>query len=389
MLNSHGIPETDVYKSGAFSGVCQLCPHLGTALLLSADGTTLLTETMKIMMHWAEHFRSVLNRPSTISDAIIDRLPKAETNVDLDLLTLLQETIKAVQQLASGKATRSDAIPAEIYKHGGLQLLISSQRYSGRGGAKDRSCRISRTPESSTSTRRRGTANSTTTTEESRCSKSPGNSSSAFSLLASTATRNKDSFRKVYAASASHVSVMLMDAYHDERPGIRIAYRMDGQLLNQRWMHSKSHVATATIHELLFADDCALNATTEGGTKRSMDLFAAASENFGLRINTEKMVVMHQPLPNTTYNAPRINVDGAQMKAVDTFTYLGSSISRNTKIDYEFAHRIAKSSQASGRMQNNLWNRHGLHLSTKLDKAVILPTLLYGAEAWTVYQKQV
>ncbi|VDL89545.1 unnamed protein product [Schistocephalus solidus] len=36
-------------------------------------------------------------------------------------------------------------------------------------------------------------------------------------------------------------SAMLMDAYHDERPGIRIAYWMDGRLLNQRRMHSHSH----------------------------------------------------------------------------------------------------------------------------------------------------
>nr|VZI25412.1 unnamed protein product [Spirometra erinaceieuropaei] len=32
-------------------------------------------------------------------------------------------------------------------------------------------------------------------------------------------------------------SAMLMDAYRDERPGIRIAYRTDGHLLNQRRMH--------------------------------------------------------------------------------------------------------------------------------------------------------
>nr|VZI14696.1 unnamed protein product [Spirometra erinaceieuropaei] len=35
-------------------------------------------------------------------------------------------------------------------------------------------------------------------------------------------------------------SAMLMDAYRDERPGIRIAYRTDGHLLNQRRMHFKS-----------------------------------------------------------------------------------------------------------------------------------------------------
>nr|VZI48221.1 unnamed protein product [Spirometra erinaceieuropaei] len=56
---------------------------------------------------------------------------------------------------------------------------------------------------------------------------------------------------------------MLMDAYRDERPGIRIAYRTDGHLLNQRRMHFQSRVSTATVHELLFADDCTLNTTSE------------------------------------------------------------------------------------------------------------------------------
>ncbi|VDM00074.1 unnamed protein product [Schistocephalus solidus] len=74
------------------------------------------------------------------------------------------------------------------------------------------------------------------------------------------------------------LSAMLMDAYRDECPGIRIAYRMDGRLLNQRRMHFRSRVSTATIHELLFANDCALNTTTEEEMQRSMDLFATACD---------------------------------------------------------------------------------------------------------------
>nr|VZI31935.1 unnamed protein product [Spirometra erinaceieuropaei] len=42
-------------------------------------------------------------------------------------------------------------------------------------------------------------------------------------------------------------SAMLMDAYRDERPGIRIAYRADGHLLNQRRMHFHSRVSTTTF----------------------------------------------------------------------------------------------------------------------------------------------
>nr|VZI49031.1 unnamed protein product [Spirometra erinaceieuropaei] len=95
----------------------------GTAPLLSADGNTLLTEKTQILQRWAEHFRGVLNRPSIISDAAVERLPQVETNVDLDLPPSLQETNRAVQQLSSGKAPGSDAIPAEVYKHGGPLLM--------------------------------------------------------------------------------------------------------------------------------------------------------------------------------------------------------------------------------------------------------------------------
>nr|VZI36781.1 unnamed protein product [Spirometra erinaceieuropaei] len=83
---------------------------------------------------------------------------------------------------------------------------------------------------------------------------------------------------------------MLMDAYRNERPGIRIAYRTDGHLLNHRRMNFQSRVSTATVHELLFADDCALNTASEEEMQRSMDLFSAACENFGLVINTQKTV---------------------------------------------------------------------------------------------------
>ncbi|VDL89928.1 unnamed protein product [Schistocephalus solidus] len=65
-------------------------------------------------------------------------------------------------------------------------------------------------------------------------------------------------------------------------------------------------------------------------------------------MSTEKTVVMHWPPPNTTYHAPRININGAQLKAVDTFTYLGSNLSRMNKIDDEVAHHIAKASQDFG-----------------------------------------
>nr|VZI39569.1 unnamed protein product [Spirometra erinaceieuropaei] len=144
----------------------------------------------------------------------------------------------------------------------------------------------------------------------------------------------------------------VLDANRDVRPGIRIAYRTDGHLLNQRWVYSQSRVSTTTVHELLFADDCAFNITSERDVQKSMGLFATAGENVDLVIKT--------------------------------------TLTCSTKIDDEVARRIAKASQAFGRLQSAAWDLHGLQLSMKLEmyKAVILPTQLYGGETCAVYTKQ-
>nr|VZI33661.1 unnamed protein product [Spirometra erinaceieuropaei] len=124
-------------------------------------------------------------------------------------------------------------------------------------------------------------------------------------------------------------TVMLIDAQPDERPGIRIAYRTDGHLLSQQRMNFQSRVSTSTVHELLFADDYALNTTSEDDMQKSMDILSVAWKNFGLVINMEKTVVMHQPPPNTAppHNALQISGNGTQLQVVDNLKYLGSTLS--------------------------------------------------------------
>ena len=94
----------------------------GTTPLLSADGTSLLTDKEAILKRWAGHFDSVLNRPSSVNDDAINRLPQVECNLLLDEFPAVAETVKAIKFLSSGKAPGSDAIPAEIYKAGGTPV---------------------------------------------------------------------------------------------------------------------------------------------------------------------------------------------------------------------------------------------------------------------------
>ena len=76
----------------------------GVTPLLSADGSTLLTDKDAILKRWVEHFNSVLNRPSSVNDNAINRLPQIECNVLLDEFPTIKETRKTIQHLSYGKA---------------------------------------------------------------------------------------------------------------------------------------------------------------------------------------------------------------------------------------------------------------------------------------------
>ena len=184
-------------------------------------------------------------------------------------------------------------------------------------------------------------------------------------------------------------SAMLMDAFQDSDTGFPIRYRFDGNIFNLRRLQAKTKVQTDVLDELLYVDDMDKNASTEAKMQRAMDQVSQSCDNYDLTISTKKTEVVHQPAPGKPYNEPTITVNGQKLKVVDKFTYLGSTLSRAVHIDDEITARIAKASVAFGRLRANVWERNGIKLDTKLKvyKAVVLPTLLYACETWTVYQR--
>ena len=184
-------------------------------------------------------------------------------------------------------------------------------------------------------------------------------------------------------------SAMLTDAFRDGDIGVPFRYRTDGSLFNLRRLQAKTKVQEDTARDFLFADDCALNAATQSDMQESMDKFSKACDDFGLTISTKKTEVMHQPAPAAPYVEPTITVNGEKLAATEKFVYLGSTLSRSVNIDEEVAFRIARASAAFGRLKDNVWERRGLSLKTKLKvyNAIVLPSLLYACETWTVYSR--
>ena len=180
-------------------------------------------------------------------------------------------------------------------------------------------------------------------------------------------------------------SAMLTDAFQDGDNGIPICYRFDGKLFNLRRLQAKSMVQTEVLDEFLFTENMAKGAPTEEKLQKGVD---QVSDSCDTSQSASKRQVVYQPAPRKPYKEPTITVKGKRLQVVDKFTYLGSTLSGVVHIDDEVSARAAKASAAFGRLCGSIWDQSGIRLDTKLKvyRSVVLPTLLYACETWTVYQ---
>nr|VZI09142.1 unnamed protein product [Spirometra erinaceieuropaei] len=250
-----------------FSAIKAVCgpPTKGTAPLLSADGNTLLTEKTQILQRWAEHFRGVLSRPSVTSDAAIERFPQVETNVDLDLPPESPSLRQSPRHLPAEH--RQEDLLNRLNNHLEQGLLPESQcGFRRHRGTTDmifaarqlqEKCQEMRTHLYSTFvdlTKALDTVNREGLWKIMQKFGCPERFTQMVrqlhdSMMARVTDNGavSEAFAVTNGVKQGCVlaptlfilmfSAMLMDAYSDEPPGIRIAYRTDGHLLNQRRMH--------------------------------------------------------------------------------------------------------------------------------------------------------
>ena len=95
----------------------------GSTPLQSADGSMLIKDQESLMNRWAEHFSTLLNKPSTVDPTALEQVPQLPTLNDLDLPPSKDELSKALKQTNSGRASGKDGIPAEIYKAAGPRAM--------------------------------------------------------------------------------------------------------------------------------------------------------------------------------------------------------------------------------------------------------------------------
>ena len=180
---------------------------------------------------------------------------------------------------------------------------------------------------------------------------------------------------------------MLDEAFRHMGDGVYcLLSRQNADLFNVAHFRAKTKITRI----LLFVDDSALVAHSAEEMQKIVDAFSDASKKFGLKINIKKTEVLYQPNSIRT-REDDIMVDGNKLNSVLEFTYLGSTISSNGCMVDEIQRRMAKASASIGRLRQRLWNNHhvSMRVKGKIYRAIVLSTLLFGAEAWTVYRRQV
>lgn len=181
-------------------------------------------------------------------------------------------------------------------------------------------------------------------------------------------------------------SMLLQYAFDDCTEGIYIRTRADGKLFNLARLRAKTKVMEVLIRELLFADDAALTSHTEDGLQQLVTRLSRACKEFGLTISLKKTQILAQGTPSV----PDITIEETHLEVVDSFTYLGSTISSSLSLDAEISSRIGKAAATMAKLNKRVWNNSQLTENTKLRvyQACVLSTLLYGSESWTTYAKQ-
>ena len=142
-------------------------------------------------------------------------------------------------------------------------------------------------------------------------------------------------------------------------------------------------IENCKISRLLFADDLVLLSSTESGLQRALNSFADACDTTVIKISTAKIKVLHfSENPHQCV----LQVNGATLKQVERFKYLGVAFTSDGRQDEELDAQIAKTSAVMRALHYSVVMKRELSKKAKLSifKAVFFPILTYGHESWVM-----
>ena len=163
-------------------------------------------------------------------------------------------------------------------------------------------------------------------------------------------------------------------------------------IVNMNWIDKYSQadecatIGKCKISRLLFADDLVLLSSTESGLQLALNNFADACNTAGMKMSTAKTEVLHF---SRNPDQCVLQVNGATLKQVEKFKYLGVAFTSDGRQDEELDTRIGKASAVMRALNYSVVMKRELSKKEKLSifKAVFVPILTYGHESWVMTER--
>ena len=140
------------------------------------------------------------------------------------------------------------------------------------------------------------------------------------------------------------------------------------------------------ISRLLFADDLVLPSSTESGLQGAVNSFADACDTAGMKISMAKSEMLHL---SRNPGQCVLQVNGATLKEVRRFKYLGVTFTSDGKHDEELDIRIGNPSAVMRALNYSVVMKRELSKKAKLSifKTVFVPILTYGHKPWIITER--
>ena len=166
-------------------------------------------------------------------------------------------------------------------------------------------------------------------------------------------------------------------------------YRIGRKLVGDR--SAKAKLQEVRVTESKFADNVAVYATTREMLEQVAGVFVRTAKEWGLTVSLEKTKLLAVGRQLKPEDSQPVKLEEGEIATVEEFTYLGSSITSDGEVHSDVVARLGKASRAFGCLRSAVFKNQ--QLSTKIKRevyrAVVLSTLLYGAETWTVKAESV
>ena len=145
-------------------------------------------------------------------------------------------------------------------------------------------------------------------------------------------------------------------------------------------------IGNRKISRLLFVDDLILLSSTEPGLQRALNSFADAYNSAGMKISTAKTEVLHL---SRNPDQCVLQVNGATLKQVEKFKYLGVAFTSNGRQDEELDIRIGKASAVMRALRYSVVMKRELSKKSKalIFQSTFVSILTYGHESWVMTER--